>query len=143
VPASLKNQSGNVLLNSLLNGLCPDLVTARATAVKEEEQAGNDILDTPLFICTLALPAMPTFLYIFEPRYRLMMRRVLEGRRQFGMVMYNRTGASQGDLGATQFLEYGTLLEIVSYEQLRDGRSVVETRGVGRFKVKAHGMLDG
>ncbi|KAJ8109642.1 hypothetical protein OPT61_g7311 [Boeremia exigua] len=144
VSASLQtSQCGNVILNSLLNGLCPDLVAARAAAVKAEEQAGDEVLSTPLFICTLAMPAMPTFLHVFEPRYRLMMRRVLEGNRQFGMVMYNRTSSAQGDLGSIPFLEYGTLLEIVNYELLRDGRSFVETRGVGRFKVRAHGMLDG
>jgi len=144
VSASLQtSQCSNVILNSLLNGLCPDLVAARAAAIKTEEQAGDEVLNTPLFICTLAMPAMPTFLHVFEPRYRLMMRRVLEGNRQFGMVMYNRTSSAQGDLGSVPFLEYGTLLEIVNYELLRDGRSFVETRGVGRFKVRAHGMLDG
>ncbi|KAJ4412185.1 hypothetical protein N0V91_000653 [Didymella pomorum] len=139
----LINQSSNTILNSLLNGLCPDLVASRAEAVRAEEQAGNDVMSTPLFICTLAMPAMPTFLHVFEPRYRLMMRRVLEGNRQFGMVMYNRTSSSQGSLGSVPFLEYGTMLEIVNYELLRDGRSFVETRGIGRFKVRAHGMLDG
>ncbi|KAF3042385.1 hypothetical protein E8E12_006681 [Didymella heteroderae] len=144
VPASLQTkQCSNAVLNSLLNGLCPDLVASRAEAVKAEEQAGNDVMSTPLFICTLAMPAMPTFLHVFEPRYRLMMRRVLEGNRQFGMVMYNRTSSSQGSLGSVPFLEYGTMLEIVNYELLRDGRSFVETRGIGRFKVRAHGMLDG
>ncbi|CAI9635850.1 unnamed protein product [Alternaria burnsii] len=143
VPASLQNQSSNVILNSLLNGLCPDLVSARADALKAEEQAGDNVLNVPLFICTLSLPSMPTFLHVFEPRYRLMMRRVIEGSRQFGMVMYNRTHAPQGDLGSTPFLEYGTLLEIVNYELLRDGRSFIETRGIGRFKVRAHGLLDG
>ncbi|KAJ4322092.1 hypothetical protein N0V94_002560 [Neodidymelliopsis sp. IMI 364377] len=136
-------ECGNVILNSLLNGLCPDLVASRTAAVKAEEQAGDELLNTPLFICTLAMPAMPTFLHVFEPRYRLMMRRVLEGNRQFGMVMYNRTSSSQGELGSVPFLEYGTLLEIINYELLRDGRSFVETRGIGRFKVRAHGMLDG
>lgn len=143
VPASLQNQSSNTVLNSLLNGLCPDLVTARAAALRAEEQAGDHTLNVPLFICTLSLPAMPTFLHVFEPRYRLMMRRVIEGNKQFGMVMYNRTHAPQGTLGATQFLEYGTLLEIVNYELLRDGRSFIETRGIGRFKVTEHGMHDG
>ena len=143
VPASLQNQSSNVILNSLLNGLCPDLVSARADALKAEEQAGDNVLNVPLFICTLSLPSMPTFLHVFEPRYRLMMRRVIEGSRQFGMVMYNRTHAPQGDLGSTPFLEYGTLLEIVNYDLLRDGRSFIETRGIGRFKVRAHGLLDG
>jgi Lon protease-like protein len=143
LPASLQNQNGNAILNSLLNGLCPDLVTARAAALRAEEQAGDNVLSTPLFICTLSLPAMPTFLHVFEPRYRLMMRRVIEGNKQFGMVMYNRTSARQGTLGATPFLEYGTLLEIVNYELLRDGRSFIESRGIGRFKVRDHGMLDG
>ncbi|KAH7088489.1 ATP-dependent protease-like protein [Paraphoma chrysanthemicola] len=143
LPASLQNQNGNAILNSLLNGLCPELVTARAAALKAEEQAGDNVLSTPLFICTLSLPAMPTFLHVFEPRYRLMMRRVIEGNKQFGMVMYNRTSAPQGSLGATPFLEYGTLLEIVNYELLRDGRSFIESRGIGRFKVRDHGMLDG
>lgn len=143
LPASLQNQNGNAILNSLLNGLCPELVTARAAALRAEEQAGDNVLSTPLFICTLSLPAMPTFLHVFEPRYRLMMRRVIEGNKQFGMVMYNRTSARQGTLGATPFLEYGTLLEIVNYELLRDGRSFIESRGIGRFKVRDHGMLDG
>jgi Lon protease-like protein len=143
VPASLQNQCSNAILNSLLNGLCPDLVTARAAALRAEEQAGDDVHNVPLFICTLSLPAMPTFLHVFEPRYRLMMRRVIEGNKQFGMVMYNRTHAPQGDLGSTPFLEYGTLLEIVHYELLRDGRSFIETRGIGRFKVRDHALHDG
>lgn len=144
ISASLQTgQCGNAILNSLLNGLCPDLVASRTAAVRTEEQAGDAVLNTPLFICTLAMPAMPTFVHVFEPRYRLMMRRVLEGNRQFGMVMGNRTSSPQGDLGVVPFLEYGTLLEIINYELLRDGRSFVETRGIGRFKVRAHGMLDG
>ncbi|KAJ4350193.1 uncharacterized protein N0V89_008814 [Didymosphaeria variabile] len=143
IPASLQNKPSNTLLNALLNGLCPELVEARHRAVEAEEQGGDDDLNTPLFVCTLSLPTMPTFLHVFEPRYRLMMRRCVEGNRQFGMVMYNRNSAPQGDMGSTQFLEYGTLLEIVNLELLRDGRSFVETRGIGRFKIRRHGMLDG
>jgi Lon protease-like protein len=143
IPPSLQNKGSNTLLNSLLHSLCPDLVAARRKALEAEEQAGNDALDTPLFVCTLALPNMPTFLHVFEPRYRLMMRRCAEGNRQFGMVMYNQSATAQGDLGTTQFVEYGTLLEIISLELLRDGRSFVETRGIGRFRIRDHGMLDG
>jgi Lon protease-like protein len=101
-------------------------------------------LNTPLFICTLSYPAMPTFLHIFEARYRLMIRRAVEsGSRKFGMVMYNRSGEPQGDLGATQFMQYGTLLRIENVQTLPDGRSLIETTGISRFKVKAWGMLDG
>ncbi|OAG08167.1 uncharacterized protein CC84DRAFT_1114418 [Paraphaeosphaeria sporulosa] len=143
IPASLQNKPSNVLLNALLNTLCSDLVEARTKAVEAEEQSADDDLNTPLFVCTLSLPTMPTFLHVFEPRYRLMMRRCAEGNRQFGMVMYNRNSAPQGDLGPTQFLEYGTLLEIINIEVMRDGRSFVETRGVGRFRIRRHGLLDG
>ncbi|KAL5396931.1 hypothetical protein PMIN06_007127 [Paraphaeosphaeria minitans] len=143
IPASLHNKPSNLLLNALLNALCSDLVEARNKAVEAEEQSAVDDLNTPLFVCTLSLPTMPTFLHVFEPRYRLMMRRCAEGNGQFGMVMYNRNSAPQGDLGPTQFLEYGTLLEIINIEVMRDGRSFVETRGVGRFRIRRHGLLDG
>ncbi|KAF2191340.1 hypothetical protein K469DRAFT_720335 [Zopfia rhizophila CBS 207.26] len=143
IPASLQNQPSNARLVALLNSLCPDLVAARAAALSLEEQPGEDVLSTPLFVCTLSLPSMPTFLHIFEPRYRLMMRRCLEGNRQFGMALYNRSSAPQGELGTTPFVEYGTLLEIVNFELLPDGRSFVETKGVSRFRVRDHGMLDG
>lgn len=143
IPASLQDQPSNTRLNALLDSLCPELVAARLSALASEERAGDDVLDTPLFVCTLSLPSMPTFLRIFEPRYRLMIRRCLEGNRQFGMVMVNRTSAPQGDLGVTEFLEYGTLLEIVGFELLRNGQSLVETRGISRFRIREHGMLDG
>ncbi|KAF2205610.1 hypothetical protein GQ43DRAFT_427916 [Delitschia confertaspora ATCC 74209] len=143
VPASLENQPSNARIIALLNTLCPDIVAARLSALALEEQPANDEFDTPLFVCTLSLPMMPTFLHVFEPRYRLMIRRCLQGNRRFGMVMYNRNSSPQGDLGATSFLQYGTLLEIVNVEMLRDGRSFVETRGISRFRVRDHGMLDG
>lgn len=59
------------------------------------------------------------------------------------MLMSNRGAVPQGDLGVTEFLEYGTLLQIIKYEMLPDGRSFVETRGISRFRVLEHGMLDG
>jgi Lon protease-like protein len=143
IPASLQNKPANGPLAALLDMLCPDLVAERTAAFELEEQAGTDVLDTPLFVCTLALPTMPTFLHVFEPRYRLMMRRCMDGNRKFGMVMYNRRGTPQGNLGPVHFLEYGTLLYIRNLELLPDGRSFVETTGVGRFKIQDHGMLDG
>lgn len=143
MPSSLQNKPSNGPLADLLHMLCPDLVVQRRAAFELEEQAGTDTFDTPLFVCTLALPTMPTFLHVFEPRYRLMMRRCMDGNRKFGMVMYNRRGAPQGGLGPVHFLEFGTLLYIRNLELLPDGRSFVETIGVGRFKIKDHGMLDG
>jgi Lon protease-like protein len=144
MPPGVQNEPSNHRLLKLLLSICPDHVAARADAIYEEEALVGEEPMVPLFVCTLAFPAMPTFLHVFEPRYRLMMRRAIEtGDRKFGMIMYNQTGASQGLLGPTQFMEYGTLLHIANMQLLPDGRSLVETIGVSRFRVKTWGMVDG
>ena len=144
MPPGVRNVPGNKRLSNLLNGLCPDLVSARAEAAAQEEVPMLGEENVPLFVCTLAYPSMPTFLHIFEPRYRLMVRRAIEsGDGKFGMLMYNRRSIPQGTLGSVQFLQYGTLVHINSIEIMPDGRSLIETRGVSRFRVKDWDMLDG
>jgi Lon protease-like protein len=135
----------NKCLSRILGSFWPDLVAARAEVSAQEESVGlHEGATVPLFICTLAYPSMPTFLHIFEPRYRLMIRRSLEsGDRKFGMIMYNRTGRPQAGSPSTQFMQYGTLLHIERIEMLPDGRSLIETIGVSRFKVLEYGMMDG
>ncbi|KAI9885800.1 MAG: 54S ribosomal protein L23, mitochondrial [Watsoniomyces obsoletus] len=143
---SLQAESSNRRLTDWLRALFPDALATRAEAVAAEEMSAAVVgqLDTPIFVCALSFPAMPMFLHVFEPRYRLMMRRVVEsGTRTFGMVMYNSTGAPQGDLGVTQFMEYGTLLYIANMQILPDGRSLIESVGVSRFRIKDWGMRDG
>lgn len=123
--------------------LCTEAQAEREAAAQIEATSVGD-LDTPLFICTLSWPTMPTFLYIFEPRYRLMIRRAVEnGNRKFGMLFSNLKREPQGDLGVVPFLQYGTLLHIVNMHLLPDGRSMIETVGVSRFRVLQHGVLDG
>jgi hypothetical protein len=144
MPPSIRDMPGNHRLSNLLLGLCPELVAVRAEAAAQEEITMQGEKNVPLFVCTLAYPSMPTFLYIFEPRYRLMIRRAIDsGDRKFGMLMYNRRGEVQGDLGATQFMEYGTLLHINSMELMDDGRSLIECQGISRFRIKDWGQLDG
>jgi Lon protease-like protein len=143
IPPSLERQASNIRLVSLLGNLCPELVAARAEAIAAEERGILGDMDTALFVCTLAFPKMPTFLHIFEPRYRLMIRRAMETNRQFGMLTYNGLGTPQGDLGVTPFKEYGTMLYILNIHMLPDGRSMIETKGLYRFRVIGHGTLDG
>ena len=144
MPPSLERQASNVRLVSLLLGLYPDLVRLRAEAVAADERGAVGELDTPIFVCALSFPSLPTYLHIFEPRYRLMIRRAVEGNRRFGMVMYNRSPQeTQGDLGVVHFAEYGTMLEIIAVRMLPDGRSLIETKGCERFRIKAHGIRDG
>lgn len=134
----------NVIISKLLTGLCPEALAARAEAAELERNPGTQELDMPLFICTLSFPDVPTFLHIFEPRYRLMIRRAIEsGDRKFGMLLHNSSREPQGELGPVNFYEYGTLLHIESMHLMPDGRSLIETVGVSRFRVLKHGTLDG
>lgn len=74
----------------------------------------------------------------FDDRYRLMLRRCLQGpNHAFGMIMPPRTTAPP------DAAEYGTMLEIRSVQMLPDGRSMVETVGTYRFRVVEKGSLDG
>ena len=143
ITPSLFRQPSNKALVNLLNGLCPEAVTSRAEVVASEESAGAGDLNVPLFICTLSFPHQPTFLHIFEPRYRLMLRRCIESNREFGMLLYNRYGEPQGELGAVHFYQYGTMLRVTHAQPSHNGTSLVETHGVYRFRVKAHGVFDG
>ena len=143
LPPSLDRQPSNVRTLAILETLCSDLISLRREAIAQEESGIDGELDTPLFVCALAFPSMPTFLHIFEPRYRLMIRRAIEGNGQFGMLLYNRHRLPQGNLGRTDFLEYGTMLRILNAQVFPDGRSLIETVGIGRFRVLAHGSVDG
>lgn len=105
----------------------------RQVVLAEAASHQADECDMPLFICTLAFPSMPTFLHVFEPRYRLMIRRALERDRTFGMVLYDHPG----------FAELGTMLRIVNVQFFEDGRSLLETVGVSRFRILRHTMVDG
>ncbi|KAL9034597.1 MAG: hypothetical protein Q9180_005315 [Flavoplaca navasiana] len=138
------NEPSNKRLSHLLTTLCPDLLASRAEAASQEEQATASDVNVPLFPCTLAYPSMPTFLHIFEPRYRLMIRRAMEnGEGRFGMVMYNSHMIPQGELGRVHFMQYGTLLQIRNIQYLPDGRSLIETVGISRFQVRSWSMVDG
>lgn len=110
------------------------LYEQRKLAIEHEEREAR--LSTPIFVCTLAFPGMPTILHIFEPRYRLMVRRCLEsGNPRFGMLLPSRTNGG--------LEEYGTMLEIKSVQMLADGRSMLETVGSYRFRLLEKGSLDG
>ena len=129
----------NQLLTRMINGFWADTVAIRSQAARLEQQAQGEY-DVPLFVCTMSFPTMPTFLHVFEPRYRLMIRRAMDGNRTFGMVLYSQPTEANGH---ATFLPIGTLLRIVNIEFFPDGRSLLETVGVSRFKVLKHAMLDG
>ncbi|KAK6065734.1 ATP-dependent protease La domain-containing protein [Seiridium cupressi] len=130
----------NERLTKMINGFWADIIAVRAQNVRAELQAelAGDF-DIPIFVCTLSFPTMPTFLHVFEPRYRRMIRRAMEGDRTFGMVL----GTTATNANSRNFHEVGTLLRIINIEFFPDGRSLLESVGVSRFKVIRHGNLDG
>ncbi|XP_076878760.1 LON peptidase N-terminal domain and RING finger protein 3-like [Brachyhypopomus gauderio] len=105
--------------------------------VDEEELAelSNLNKNVPIFVCTMAFPTVPCPLHIFEPCYRLMIRRCTEtGTRQFGMCLSDP---------AKGFADYGCMLEIRNVEFFADGCSIVDTIGRRRFRVTQHSQRDG
>jgi Lon protease-like protein len=136
----------NKVLSKLLDEIFERAVSERKTTMKREEELEmQGGLSLPLFVCTLSFPTIPTFLHIFEPKYKLLIRRVLETEEQvFGMCLPKPNGTlTNSDGSVRNFEDYGTLLKIQNFQFLDDGRSFVETMGVGRFKVLDSGIRDG
>ncbi|CAI9552828.1 unnamed protein product [Staurois parvus] len=124
------------LLVDLIETIFPsEMADRKQIHLSEIAELSNLVSNVPIFVCTVAFPGVPCPLHVFEPRYRLMMRRCLEtGTKSFGMCLYE-SGKS--------FADYGCMLEILHLDYLPDGRSLVETIGRRRFRVLQRGQLDG
>jgi len=82
---------------------------------------------------TVLFPHAVLPLHVFEPRYRAMMRDVLAGDQEFGVVLIER-GSEVG--GGDVRFGVGTLAHIVRASQLPDGRYALAAVGVQRFRVE-------
>uniref|UniRef100_A0ABI7W499 LON peptidase N-terminal domain and ring finger 2 n=1 Tax=Felis catus TaxID=9685 RepID=A0ABI7W499_FELCA len=102
---------------------------------EEMTELSNLTRDVPIFVCAMAFPTVPCPLHVFEPRYRLMIRRCMEtGTKRFGMCL------SAEHAGIS---EYGCMLEIKDVRTFPDGSSVVDAIGISRFRVLSHRHRDG
>jgi Lon protease-like protein len=89
----------------------------------------------PLFpLGTVLFPGALLPLHIFEPRYRLLIRRCVERQLPFGVVLIRR-GPEVG-AGAEPY-DVGTEAKIVAESALPNGRSYIVTRGERRFAVES------
>lgn len=131
-----RKYSKNVIMEELIAKFLPEELKERRRLYEEEmEELSNLNKNVPIFVCTMAYPTVPCPLHIFEPCYRLMIRRCIEtGTKQFGMCL--------GD-PVKGFAEYGCILEIRNVQFFADGRSVVDSIGKRRFKVLHQGQRDG
>ncbi|XP_003812682.1 LON peptidase N-terminal domain and RING finger protein 3 isoform X2 [Pan paniscus] len=131
-----RKYSKNVIMEELIAKFLPEELKERRKLYEEEmEELSNLNKNVPIFVCTIAYPTVPCPLHIFEPCYRLMIRRCIEtGTRQFGMCL--------GD-PVKGFAEYGCILEIRNVRFFADGRSVVDSIGKRRFRVLHQSQRDG
>ncbi|MDQ1385534.1 MAG: ATP-dependent Lon protease [Actinomycetota bacterium] len=87
----------------------------------------------PMFpLGTVLFPYALLPLHVFEPRYRLMTRHVLDGDREFGVVLIER-GSEVGG-GDTRF-GVATVARVVQAGEMPDGRYALTTVGVRRVRV--------
>jgi Lon protease-like protein len=88
----------------------------------------------PLFpLTTVLFPEMLLPLHIFEPRYRLLVRRSMDEDRPFGVVLI-RSGQDVG--GNAEPHSIGTEAKIMAFSPLSDGRSYIVVRGGRRFAIE-------
>ena len=81
---------------------------------------------------TVLLPFAHLPLHVFEPRYRALVKDVLAGDGEFGVVLIER-GQEVG--GGDQRFGVGTVARIVQSAELPDGRWLVDAVGTERFRV--------
>ncbi|XP_006000235.1 LON peptidase N-terminal domain and ring finger 1, like isoform X2 [Latimeria chalumnae] len=133
--ANRKYTTTQLLEELIVNYLPDDFLERQKLNNEEREELSNLTKNVPMFVCTMAYPTVPCPLHVFEPRYRLMIRRCIEtGTKQFGMCI------SDPQKG---FADYGCMLQIQNVIFMPDGRSVVDTVGGRRFRVLQRGMRDG
>jgi uncharacterized protein len=81
---------------------------------------------------SVLFPHASLSLHVFEPRYRVMTRRCLDGDREFGVVLIER-GSEVG--GGDSRFDTGTIARIVQATELPDGRYALVAVGLARFHV--------
>jgi Lon protease-like protein len=92
-------------------------------------------MEIPLFpLRTVLCPGIALPLHVFEPRYKLMTQRCVEGLEPFGIVLI-REGREAGS-GNVSIAGVGTLAEIRESTRYPDGRYDLLVVGVGRFAIE-------
>ena len=82
---------------------------------------------------TVLFPHALLPLHVFEPRYRLMIERVLRGEREFGVVLIER-GSEVG--GGDVRFAVGAVARVVRAQQLPDGGYALATVGMRRVRIE-------
>lgn len=122
-------------ISRVVRRLFPALVAARAEEIREEKE--KLATQHPVFYYNLPIFVGETLhLHLFEPRYRLMMRRIVDSTRKFlYLPSYREYKANPGDVAM--------LAELRDVHFFRDGRAEIEAKIVGRYRVTSTWVEDG
>jgi len=122
------------LLQQIIRQNFPEQYEQRKQEVHKELEAQK--FNVPLFLLgeLTLFPTAQLPLHVFEPRYRLMIRRCLEGSKRFGVVPILDNG---------HLCETGTTALITDQHIFPDGRSLISSTGDSRFKIKSLFEQDG
>ncbi|XP_023924977.2 uncharacterized protein LOC112036407 [Quercus suber] len=115
----------SVTLNNIIQKNFPEEYAERISEHESLTNLGVDLI--PLFVMDVVIPCQKFPLNIFEPRYRLMVRRIMEGNHRMGMVITDSTTGSIADFGCE--------VEITECDPLSDGRFYLEIESRRRFRI--------
>jgi len=126
----------NVTLKSIIEKNFLAEYKQRSVEASAESQQSEAAM--PLFVLNaVVFPRMKFPMHIFEPRYRLMLRRCLEGDKKFGLVNCYRNN------GRWVPADVGCILQILDHQLAPDGRSYIDSVGIRRFRVLDRWEQDG
>ncbi|XP_012470704.1 uncharacterized protein LOC105788369 [Gossypium raimondii] len=123
----------SVTLNNIIQRIFPQEYAERRSEQDSLINFGNDLI--PLFVMDVVIPCQKFPLHIFEPRYRLMVRRIMEGNHRMGMVIR--------DPATDAIADFACEVEITECEPLPDGRFVLEIESRRRFRILRSRDQDG
>lgn len=123
----------SVTLKNIIERNFPEEYGERKLEHESLSKLAVDLL--PLFVMDVILPCQKFQLNIFEPRYRLMVRRIMEGNRRMGMVINDSILGSIAD--------HACEVEITDCEPLPDGRFFLEVESRRRCRIIRHWDQDG
>ncbi|KAI5056413.1 hypothetical protein GOP47_0028231 [Adiantum capillus-veneris] len=123
---SPKTYPVSVTLKKIIEKNFPEELAARKEEMDTKAVSeGKEIL--PFFVMDFIMPMEKMCLNIFEPRYRLMVRRVMEGNHRMGMVGIDAQTGTIADVACE--------VEITECQPLPDGRFYLEVEGRRRCNI--------
>jgi len=132
---SAEDQPENVMVANIVKTCFPDIYSERLREAEAEKSAWST--QFPIFYYNLPMfPGETLSLHLFEPRYKLMMKRIVNTSRKFAYVPnYTDYTAKVGDIAL--------LSELKEVEFLSDGRCLLEAQLLQRQKIVEHFVEEG